>query len=76
MLRVHVKPSPPANYREAFLNADEKRQLTRLLGYLLDEGITMINTCTAAMSTVIGESEIDTLVSAMERGFAKLRDTG
>ena len=76
LLRVHVKASPPTNYREAFLNAEETRQLTGLLGHLLDEGITMINTCTAAMSTVMGESEIDTLVSAMERGFAKIRETG
>lgn len=76
LLRVHVKASPPTNYREAFLNAEETRQLTQLLGYLLDEGITMINTCTAAMSTAMGESEIDALVSAMERGFAKLREKG
>ena len=76
LLRVHVKASPPTNYREAFWNAEETRQLTGLLGHLLDEGITMINTCTAAMSTVMGESEIDTLVSAMERGFAKIRETG
>ena len=75
LLRVHVKASPPTNYREAFLNAEETRQLTRLLRYLLDEGITMINTCTAAMSTAMGESEIDALVSAMERGFAKIRET-
>lgn len=76
LLRVHVKASPPTNYREAFWNAEERRQVTRLLGHLLDEGITMINTCSAAMSTVMGASEVDALVSAMENGFAKLRGTG
>jgi len=76
LLRVHVKASPPTNYRDAFWNAEERRQLAQLLGYLLDEGITMINTCSAAMSTAMGESEIDALVSAMERGFARVRDTG
>ena len=75
LFRVHVKASPPNNYREAFWNAEERRQVTQLLGHLLDDGITMINTCSAAMSTVMGESEIDALVSAMERGFAKLRET-
>jgi len=76
LLRVHAKASPPNNYREAFWSAEERRQITQLIGHLLDEGITMINTCSAAMSTVMGEEEIDTLVSAMERGFAKLRKTG
>jgi glutamate-1-semialdehyde 2,1-aminomutase len=76
LLRVHVKASPPTNYREAFWNAEERRQITQLLGYLLDDGITMINTGSAAMSTAMGESEIDTLVSAMERGFVKLRKSG
>ena len=76
LLRVHVKASPPTNYREAFWNAEERRQLTQLLGHLFDEGITMINTCSAAMSTAMGESEVDALVSAMESGFAELRETG
>jgi len=73
LFRVHVKASPPTNYREAFWNAEERRQVTRLLDHLLDEGITMINTGSAAMSTVMGESEIDALVAAMESGFAKIR---
>jgi glutamate-1-semialdehyde 2,1-aminomutase len=73
LFRVHVKASPPNNYREAFWNAEERRQLTQLLGHLFDEGITMINTCSAAMSTAMGEAEIDALVSAMKRGFAKIR---
>jgi len=76
LLRVHTKASPPTNYREAFWSAEERRQVTQLLGHLLDEGITMINTCSAAMSTVMGESEVDALVSAMERGFAKIREPG
>ncbi|TFG66549.1 MAG: aspartate aminotransferase family protein [Gemmatimonadales bacterium] len=76
LLRVHLKASPPINYREAFWNAEERRQLTQLLGHLLDEGIIMISTCSAAMSTAMGESEVDALVSAMETGFAKLRETG
>ncbi len=74
LLRVHAKESPPKNYREAFWSPDERRQMTGLLDHLLEEGITMINTCTAAMSTAMGESEIDTLVSAFESGFGKIRD--
>jgi len=75
LLRLHMMESPPTNYREAFWSPEERRQLTWLLGHLLEEGITMINTCTAAMSTPMGESEIDTLVSAMESGFAEIRNS-
>ncbi len=74
LLRLHLKEAPPTNYREAFWTPEERRQLTWLLDHLLAQGITMINTCTAAMSTAMGESEIDTLVSAMESGFVEIRN--
>ena len=74
MFRVHVKATPPRNYREAFWSPLERKRITFLLDHLLENGITMINTCTAALSTVMGESEIDALVSALESGFAGMRD--
>lgn len=72
MFRVHLKESPPANYRESFATPEETRQLSLLLDHLFAEGLMMINTCSAAMSTVMGESEIDILVAAMTSGFQKL----
>lgn len=72
MLRVHLKESPPLNYREALATPEENRQLAVLLEHLLDEGLIMINTCSATVSTVMGEAEIDVLVAAMKSGFAKL----
>jgi glutamate-1-semialdehyde 2,1-aminomutase len=74
LFRVHAKATPPRNYREAFWSPLERRRMTFLLDHLLENGITMINTCTAALSTVMGESEIDTLVAALESGFARMRD--
>ena len=47
-------------------------QLAMLLDHLFDEGFMMINTCSATLSTAMGEAEIDALVAAMERGFRKL----
>ena len=73
LFRVHFKESPPTNYREAFATPEEGRHLTFLLDHLFDQGLLMINTCTAAVSTVMGESEIDTLVSALESGFRKIQ---
>ncbi len=75
MFRVHLKESPPTHYREAFATPQERRRLTQLLDHLFDQGLIMINTCSAAMSTAMGESEIDTLVSAMESGFGKVLET-
>jgi len=72
MFRVHLKESPPSNYREAFPTPAENRRLTVLLDHLFDEGLMMISTCSAALSTVMGESEIDLLISAMKSGFEKI----
>ena len=74
LFRVHLKETPPTNYREAFMTPGENRRLSLLLEHLFDRGLLMINTCTAAMSTAIGESEVDTLVAALESGFGKIRD--
>jgi glutamate-1-semialdehyde 2,1-aminomutase len=69
MFRVHLKPQPPRNYREAFADAGEKRRLGALLDHLTDEGFIMINTCSATISTPMGTGEVDALVDALERGF-------
>lgn len=72
MFRVHLKESAPRNYRETFATPEESRRLKMLLDHLLDAGFLMINTCTAAVSTVMGDEEIDQLVAAMEEGFNRL----
>lgn len=72
MLRVHLKERPPRNYREAFMTPEENRRLKLLLDHLFDEGFLMINTCSATISTPMGESEIDALVAALESGFLKV----
>jgi glutamate-1-semialdehyde 2,1-aminomutase len=76
MFRVHMKAKPPRNYREAFLTPEENRRLHTLLDHLFDAGFVMINTCSAALSTPMTETEIDALVKAMEAGFAKLAAAG
>ena len=72
MFRVHLKERPPRNYREAFATPQENRQLKVLLDHLFDEGLMMINTCSATISTPMGESEIDALVAALKGGFTKV----
>lgn len=72
MFRVHMKERPPRNYREAHTTDAENARLKVLLDHLFDHGCVMINTCTAALSTPMGEAEIDALVGAMESGLAKI----
>lgn len=72
MFRVHMKPVAPRNYREAHATPEENARLLTLLDHLFDHGCVMINTCTAALSTPMTETEIDQLVTAMESGLSKI----
>ncbi|MDJ0923817.1 MAG: aspartate aminotransferase family protein [Acidimicrobiia bacterium] len=72
MLRLHMKPKLPNNYREAFSSPHEQRRLSFMLDHLFDSGFIMINTCAFTMSTAMGELEIDALVDAIDIGFRKL----
>jgi glutamate-1-semialdehyde 2,1-aminomutase len=72
MFRVHMKERPPANYRETFVTPEESRHLGSLLDHLFDAGFIMINTCSAAISTAMGEEEIDALVAATAEGLQNL----
>lgn len=72
MFRVHLKPTAPRNYREAYLTADENKRLKALLGHLFDDGFILINSCSAALSTPMTETEIDALVASFGAGFEKI----
>ncbi len=76
MFRVHMKSQAPTNYREAFMSPEESKRLTTLLDHLFDHGIIMINSCSAALSTPMGDDEIDTLVGALTSGFEILKKMG
>ncbi len=72
MFRVHLKKSPPANYRQAYMTPEENHQLKVLLDHLFDNGFMMINTCSATISTAMSELEIDALVNGLREGFEKI----
>jgi glutamate-1-semialdehyde 2,1-aminomutase len=74
ILRVHLKPQPPRNHREAFATKEEAGRIVKLVDHLFDEGFLMINTCSATLSTAMGESEIDALIAAVEKGLHRLSD--
>ena len=72
MLRVHLKERPPTNYREAYSDAAELARLKVVLDHLFESGFLVINTCSAALSTAMGEAEVDAFVAALEGGFERL----
>ena len=73
MFRLHMKPEPPKDYREAFASEDEARKLKTLLDFAFDNGIMLINTGSGALSTAMTETEIDTLAQVMLDGFRKIK---
>jgi glutamate-1-semialdehyde 2,1-aminomutase len=73
LLRIHLKPEAPANYRSAYMSADEVARVKCLVDHLYDNGIMMIHTCSAALSTAMTETEINTLVEALRTGLIQLR---
>ena len=72
MFRIHMKEHAPLHFREAFTTNEEDQQIKNLLDHLFDAGFMMINTCSAALSTPMTETEIDALVNAIKGGFQKL----
>ena len=72
MFRLHFKEHPPQNYRQAYMTEEENQKLAVMLDHLFEQGLMMINTCSATISTAMGESEIDTLVEAVHGGLNKL----
>ncbi len=73
MFRLHMKAEVPDSYREAFADAQEVARLNSMLDHLFDNGIMMINTCSAALSTAMTAAEIDRLADTMLAGFRKVR---
>ncbi len=73
MFRIHLKAHPPTTYREAYLTPEESNVIKILLNHLFDHGIIMIYSCSATMSTVMTEKEIEVLVEALLDGFRKIK---
>ena len=74
MFRIQMKPEPPQNYRAAFTNDLEKKSTALLLDHMFDNGFILMNTCSGALSTAMGQKHIDMLAEALLQGFRKVRN--
>ncbi len=73
MFRIHLKSKPPVDYRSAYMHPAEQQRINQLVRHMFDSGFMMINTCTAALSTVMNRDHIDQLVAELTVGFRKLK---
>lgn len=73
LLRLHLKARAPRNYREAYPSAAEQGAMSKLIETLYNDGIMMIHTGAAALSTPMGHEEIDRLADAVFKGLVSLK---
>jgi glutamate-1-semialdehyde 2,1-aminomutase len=72
MFRIHLKPDPPRDYREAYVDAREARLTRSLVDRLFHAGILMIDTASGTLSTPMAQAEIDRLSDALLEAFRAL----
>jgi glutamate-1-semialdehyde 2,1-aminomutase len=72
MFRIHLKPRPPRDYREAYATADENKRLKALLTHMFQTGFILINSGSVALSTPMTRADVDGLIAALRSGFKKL----
>lgn len=74
MFRMHLKPTPPTTFREAYQTKEAASLIVEILDYLFyQEKLMMINTLACMFSTVITQKEVDTLSNAMLNAFKKFK---
>jgi glutamate-1-semialdehyde 2,1-aminomutase len=71
LLRLHLKPDAPTDYRSAHTDSAETRAMDAFIDALYDNGIVLVHTCTAALSTPMERAHIDRLAEAV---LTSLRD--
>lgn len=72
MFRIHMRPDPPANHRETHPDPVAAERLKQFYNRMLDCGILLIYSGAGAISTPMGEAEIDHLVAAVAKSLADL----
>jgi len=74
MFRMHLRPTPPTTYRDAYQSKETGLVINELLDYLYyKENILMINTFACMFSTVLTQKEVDHLSDALLRAFKLLK---
>lgn len=73
MFRIHLKESPPVDYRSGYVSPDENKALKLLLDYLFANGFLMIESCSGTLSTPMTRNEIDRFAETLLGGLREIR---
>ena len=73
MFRIHMRTDPPSNHRETHPDPATAQRLKQFYNRMLDCGILLIYSGAGAISTPMGEAEIDQLVAAVDESLTALR---
>ncbi|MCY1720243.1 aspartate aminotransferase family protein [Prolixibacteraceae bacterium Z1-6] len=74
MFRMHLRPTPPTTYREAYQSKEVSDVVKELLDFMYyKENVLMINTFSCMLSTVMTPKEIDRLTEGLHRAFVELK---
>jgi glutamate-1-semialdehyde 2,1-aminomutase len=65
MFRIHLKPEPPRDYREAHVGPEEARRTRALVDRMFASGIMMVDTASGMLSTPMTEHETDGFCEAL-----------
>lgn len=70
LLRIHPKPKPPREFRDAFLRPDEAALMKRLSRYFAAHDILLPDAAAACLSTPMGEDEIAQIADVFDQFLA------
>jgi glutamate-1-semialdehyde 2,1-aminomutase len=74
LFRIHLKAEPPTDYRSLFPTPGEREAQPLFIDELYDRGIVLIHSGAGALSTPMGEAEIDALAEAVEGALRRVKD--
>jgi len=73
LFRIHLKETPPTNYRETHTTAQEGKALVAFIDEMYDRGIMMIHTAGGTLSTPMDEGIIDQLSEAVYKSLCSIK---
>ena len=75
MFRVHLRPTPPTTFREAYQDAETLKLVRQIIDHLYyEEEILVINTFTCVFSTSVTRTEVEIIADAFYRTFKKFKN--
>lgn len=72
LFRIHMQSDAPTNYRDSFPSFDAGERLQAFFDSLLDQGILLVYSGTGAISTAMGERDVEQLIGAVDSALASL----